>query len=194
MGDMIWEMKCDPKMKKLRWYVAPIWRFDFGKGITKVIWRDCDDMWLLSEKPILWLVLASQMDPRAAQRPKSGKPFNWKSHLQIINQLYIKVDVICMSFGLQTSSRLLEKKLGRIVCTSDQKRWLLPSHGRDFVESWCMHTVPLDVCNQLMPQSTCWPRNVTKVSTESFLQWSLTGSVDVAWMKCRSSEMNCPPT
>ena len=112
MGDMIWEMKCDPEMKKLRWYVAPIWRFDFGKGITKVICPDCDDMWLLSEKPILWLVLASQMDPRAAQCPKVEKPFNWKSHLQVFSQLDIKVDVIWMSLVVQTTSRLLERKTG----------------------------------------------------------------------------------
>ena len=73
-------------MARLRWYVTPIWKTNSlaGIGLTN--------------------------GPTSSPTPKSGKPFNWKSHLQGICQLDIKVDVICMSLVVQTTSRRLARK------------------------------------------------------------------------------------
>ena len=57
-----------------------MWPLDenlISASIAKLIWPDCDDMWLLSGKPILRLVLAELTNGH--RRPKSGNAFNWIS-------------------------------------------------------------------------------------------------------------------
>ena len=161
-----------------------IWFWQAVAGVTKLIWPDCDDMWLLSGKPILRLVLAELSNGH--RRPKSGNAFNWISLQGQLDTRSVLSAYVTKS-GLQSTYLQTFGENGK--CMFLRQEMAFAKSCPRFL--W----IPVHRCTQLMPQSCLKTQNLTKVSTKSNLQYGHSLG-PWTWLESNAAplwnEMNCP--